>query len=381
MSTAAPMPADGERGADVDRHGATGMITWPDRRILDLFGIDLPIVQAPMAGAVTAAMVAAVSEAGGLGSLPCATLTMAQIRAEFGAILQSTSRPVGLNFFCHTPPVVDAAREAAWRRHLAPYYAEFGLDPGMPAPAMPLEPFGAAHCDLIASLKPEVVSFHFGLPDAGLCARVKQSGAQIISSATTVEEAVWLERNGCDAIIAQGWEAGGHRAMFLSDDVGTQLGTLALVPQIVDAVSVPVIAAGGIADGRGVAAALALGASAAQVGTAYLFCPEASLAPLHRQALKASRGRTAVTRLFSGRPARAVVNRLVRELGARPVDPPDFPLAGAALAPLRSQSEPRGSDDFTALWCGQAAHLGRDLPAGELTRQLAEGAGAAARLR
>ncbi len=349
------------------------MSAWPDRRIPDLLGVELPIIQAPMAGATTSAMAVAVAKAGGLGSLPCAMLGPDQVRAVLRIARQYTSEPINLNFFCHAPPAFDPARDAAWRRRLRHYYTELGLDPQSPAPAAGGAPFGEALCDVVEELRPEIVSFHFGLPCKDLLDRVKRTGAKILASATTVEEALWLEDRGCDAIIAQGLEAGGHRGSFLSDDIATQIGTMALVPQVVDAVKVPVIAAGGIADARGIAAALALGAAAVQIGTAYLFCPEATVSAVHRQALRTAEAhQTVLTNLFTGRSARAIVNRLVREIGPRFELAPAFPFAGDALAPLRARSEPSGSDAFTPLWSGQAARLGRELPAGELTRRLAE---------
>jgi nitronate monooxygenase len=349
------------------------MTIWPDHRLLDLLGIELPIILAPMAGSGTAALAIAVAEAGGLGSLACALLSPDQARVEFTVIRQGTSRPINMNFFCHAIPTIDAAREDAWRQRLRPYFVELGLDPEIPAPASSIPSFSGVHCDLVAELEPEIVSFHFGLPSEDLLNRVKATGAKILSSATTVKEAVWLERKGCDAIIAQGVEAGGHRGMFLSETIATQVGAMALVPQLADAVCVPVIAAGGIADGRGIAAAFALGASGVQIGTAYLFCPEANVAPLYRQALKnAQDDQTAITNVFTGRAARAMVNRIAGELGPMAENAPPFPLAGAALAPLRAKSEAAGSDDFTPLWSGQAARLGRELPARELTALLAE---------
>jgi nitronate monooxygenase len=348
---------------------------WPDRRLLDLLGIELPIVQAPMAGANGSAMAIAVSEAGGLGSLPCAMLDAAKARAEIGVIRQRTARPINVNFFCHAPPQPDAQREAAWRARLAPYYVELGLDAGASAPAVSRAPFDAAMCELIEDLKPEAVSFHFGLPEPTLLARVKAAGCRVVGSATTAEEARWLEQRGCDAIIAQGYEAGGHRGMFLARDIATQAGTFALLPQVTDAVKVPVIAAGGIADGRGIAAAFALGAAGVQVGTAYLFTPEATITDLHRAALRTARDdRTALTNLFSGRPARGLVNRLTREVGPMSDLAPPFPTAGAALAPLKAKAEAAGRADFSSLWSGQAASLAREMPAGELTRRLAEDA-------
>lgn len=346
---------------------------WPDNRIQSLLGIDLPILLAPMAGPGSAELAVAVAEAGGLGSLPCAMLNAGQIRNEFIHIRQQTNRPINLNFFCHEPPTSDVGREIKWRKRLELYYAELDIDPQAPIPTSNRAPFDHDLCDLVVELKPEVVSFHFGLPDKELLTRVKATGAYVLSSATTVEEARWLEQHGCDAIIAQGVEAGGHRGMFLNTDIATQVGTMALIPQIVDAVNVPVIAAGGIADARGIMAAFALGASAVQIGTAYLFCPEAKVSPVHRTALRnAKDNSTALTNVFTGRPARSIVNRIVREIGPMSGDVPAFPLAAGALIALRTTSEPTGSGDFMSLWAGQAVHLGRELPAGELTRLLAE---------
>ncbi|MFQ6572169.1 NAD(P)H-dependent flavin oxidoreductase [Pseudomonas sp. UM16] len=349
------------------------MSHWPDTRLLDLLGIELPILQAPMAGSTGSAMAIAVSNAGGLGSLPCATLSLEQIRAELQAFSQASSAPLNVNFFCHQPPQPDPARDAAWKQALKPYYDELGADYAAPTPVSNRAPFDDATCQLIEAYKPAVVSFHFGLPEASLLARVKATGAKVLSSATTVDEAIWLEQHGCDAIIAMGYEAGGHRGMFLSHDLNTQVGTLALVPQVVDAVSVPVIAAGGIGDHRGIVAALALGASAVQLGTAYLLCPEAKVSAAHRQALKTAKDSdTALTNLFTGRPARGISTRIMRELGPISALAPHFPLAGGALMPLRALSEPSGNSDFSNLWAGQAARLARALPAGELTRGLAE---------
>jgi nitronate monooxygenase len=347
------------------------MTRWPDRRILELFGIELPIVQAPMAGASTTEMAIAVSEAGGLGSLPCALLDAAQARAAMEQIRRATSRPYNVNFFCHRLPSPDAARAQAWRALLAPYYREKGLDPDAPPPEPPLRrPFDGEMCALVETFRPAVVSFHFGLPEPALLARVKASGAKVISSATTVAEARWLAERGCDAIIAMGIEAGGHRGTFLDGEMARQVGTFALVPQVADAVALPVIAAGAIADERGIVAALALGAAAVQIGTGYLFCPEARIGAAHRQALAtAADDGTAVTNVFTGRPARSIVNRLVRELGPMSAAAPEFPHAAKALAPLQ-KADP-GSGDFVNLWSGQAARLARPLPAGALTRDLA----------
>ena len=340
--------------------------------ICELLGIDLPIIQAPMAGVQGSAMAIAVSNAGGLGSLPCAMLTPDALRGELQAITAQTTRPYNVNFFCHTPPAPDAAREATWRAALAPYYAEFGIDPASVPAGGGRAPFSAEAAELLEGFKPPVVSFHFGLPAPALLDRVKGWGAKVLASATTVEEARWLEAQGADAVIAQGLEAGGHRGIFLSDDLTTQIGTVALLPQILQAVKLPVIAAGGIADARGVAAAMALGAAGVQVGTSYLLCPEATNTPLHRAALASPRAEhTVLTNLITGRPARGMRNRLLDELGPLSDAPPAFPLATAALAPLKAAAERLGRDDFSTLWSGQNATGCRAIPAAQLTRELA----------
>lgn len=337
-----------------------------------LLGIELPIIQAPMAGVQGSALAIAVSNAGGLGSLPCAMLSVEAMRSELAAIRAATAKPFNVNFFCHAPPVPSAEREAAWRAALAPYYAEFGID-AKAIPAGPgRAPFSAEYAEALAAFKPAVVSFHFGLPSTELLRLVKSWGAKVLSSATTVDEARWLEANGVDAVIAQGLEAGGHRGIFLSQDLTTQAGTFALLPQVVRAVKVPVIAAGGIADAAGVAAALALGASGAQIGTAYMLCPEATTSAVHRAALKSeSAGHTALTNVITGGPARGIVNRIIRERGPMSALAPAFPLATSAIAPLRAKAESRGSGDFSPLWSGQNASGCKEIPAAQLTRELA----------
>lgn len=337
-----------------------------------LFGIELPIIQAPMAGVQGSALAAAVSNAGGLGSLPCAMLSLDALRAELAALRSKTDRPFNVNFFCHRPPAPSAQREAAWRATLQPYYGEFGIDAASIPDGPGRSPFSAEAAEVLEAFEPAVVSFHFGLPAPELVARVKRWGAKILSTATTVDEARWLEAHGADAVIAQGLEAGGHRGIFLSDDLSTQVGTFALLPQVAKAVRVPVIAAGGVADAAGVAAALSLGAVAAQVGTAYLLCPEATTSVVHRAALKSDAARiTAVTNLFTGRPARAIVNRFVRERGPIGDSVPEFPLAVGAVAPLRARAESQGSGDFSPLWAGQNASGCREVPAAALTLALA----------
>ncbi len=328
---------------------------WHDRRILDLFGIRHPLLLAPMAGSGGAALAVAVARAGGLPSLPCALLSTDRIRADIGTVRQQAAGPLNVNFFCHTPPAPDPAREQAWHGRIEALY---GPIPDGPEGAQ-RRPFDEAACALVEELRPDVVSFHFGLPTAPLLARVKAAGARVIASATTVAEAVWLERQGVDAVIAQGAEAGGHRGMFLTGDTTTQVGTFSLVPLVADAVSVPVIAAGGVSDGRAMAAALLLGASAVQVGTAFLRSPEAITSPIHRKAL-ADGGPTAMTNVISGRPARGFTTRLVRDTGPINPDAPAFPLASNTIATLRKAAEAEGRPDFSPVWAGQSHPLARE---------------------
>jgi nitronate monooxygenase len=351
---------------------------WPDRRLIDLLGIEHPLVLAPMAGLGTVELAASVCAGGGLGSLGCVGLQPELVMQAVDKLRTLTGKPINTNFFCHCAARADRAREANWRDRLAPYYNELGLDPSLAAGQSEILPFDDALCTVVERVKPEIVSFHFGMPEPALLARVKAAGCRVMASATTVAEARWLEARGADVIIAQGCEAGGHRGMFLAanlEEAASQPSTLALVPQIADAVGVPIIAAGGIADGRGIAAAFALGAAGVQIGTAYLFCPEAAIPPLYRDALRQARADTTVlTDVFTGRPARALSNRLTRELGPLHGVTPDFPTPMLALAPLRRKAEQQGSREFSPHWAGQAAPLGREVPAEALTRALAEAA-------
>jgi nitronate monooxygenase len=341
------------------------MVGWPDRRFLDLAGCEHPIIAAPMAGAAGVELAVAAIDGGALGSLPCALLSPEEVREQVAEVMSRASGPLNLNFFCHRMP--DDSDDSAWRALLRPYYDEYGVEPGNGG-ALRL-PFDEAMCRVVEELRPEVVSFHFGLPDQRLLDRVKAASAVIIGNATTVDEARWLEQHGVDAIIAQGFEAGGHTGRFLGSNPAEAIGLFALLPQVADAVSVPVIAAGGIADGRGIAAALLLGASAVQLGTAFLHTPEARISDAHRARL--GDGRTLFTNLMTGGLARALHGRLVDELGAVRAEAPAYPLASAALAPIRAAAEKQGEYGFGPMWAGQSAPLGQARPAAELTRRLA----------
>ena len=358
------------------------MIAWTDRRALDLFAIEHPLLLAPMAGSGGSALAIAVAQAGGLGSLPCASLSLQTIEAEV-RLFRSTvpGSRINLNFFAHVPVTPTTEDTQRWLARLAPYFAEFGVDVATLPAAGGRAPFDAQMCALVESLRPEVVSFHFGLPADALLDRVKATGAVVLASATTVSEGRWLENRGCDAVIAQGYEAGGHRGNFLTDDMATQPGILALVPQLVDALKVPVIAAGGIVDGRGMAAALCLGASAVQLGTAFLLSDEATSVAAHRNALRTARDdNTAVTNVLTGRPARGVVNRVMRELGILSADALPFPLAGGPLTPLRAATEPDGLGDFQPLWSGQSGALVREAAAAQIVQDVVEQAARLLRL-
>jgi nitronate monooxygenase len=345
---------------------------WPDRRLLDLLKIEIPIIQAPMAGSDSVALARSVSSTGALGSLACALLSPDDLRKAVRALRNGMTQTFNLNFFCHRMEVPDTTAIEKWKDVLRPHYQRLGLDiENVPETRLRL-PFDEEMCAVVEEVQPEVVSFHFGLPAPTLVERLKRRGIRILSSATTVKEAQWLASRGCDAIIAQGIEAGGHRGMFLETDIATQLGLFALLPQVRDAVSVPVIAAGGIADARGVIAALALGASGVQLGTAYLFCPEANVSPLYRRALQQSAEHgTVLTNLFSGRPARGILNRYLQESGPMSDAAPAFPYAAKLVAPLRTASERAGSVDYMQMWAGQAAGIAKSMPADQFTRKLA----------
>ena len=344
------------------------MVGWPDRRFLDLVGTEHPIIQAPMAGAGGVELCVAAIGGGALGSLPCALLSCRKLLEQVAETRSRASGPINLNFFCHKVP--GGVDDRSWVALLRPYYEEYDVEPTRNGPLR--LPFDEPMCALVEELRPEVVSFHFGLPDPKLLDRVKAAQAVVLSSATTVEEARWLETRGVDAIIAQGFEAGGHSGRFLGSNPAEAMGLFPLLPQIADAVSVPVIAAGGIADGRGIAAAFILGASAVQLGTAYLHAPEAPINDVHRERLR--RGQTLFTNLLTGGLARGVRGRLIDELGPVRSEAPPYPLASDALASIRTAAERQGEFGFGPMWAGQGAPLGQTLPAAELTAKLASDA-------
>jgi nitronate monooxygenase len=323
---------------------------WPDRRLTDLLEIEHPLVLAPMAGFGTVELAAAVCAAGGLGSIGCGPVPPPSAAKTIAELRALTNKPINVNFFCHAPAKADAGRERSWLDRLSPYYRALGIEAEPPPSRLDLPPFGDDMCKVVEDARPDVVSFHFGLPAPALLARIKAAGCRVMSSATTVAEARWLEARGVDVIIAQGYEAGGHRGMFLASDLDAA-----------------------IADGRGIAAAFALGACGTQIGTAYLLCPEAATPPLHRDALRqADADATVLTNVFTGRPARVLPNRLTRELGPMADAAPDFPLPLGATAPLRAKAEQQGDGEFTPLWSGQAAALAREMPAQALTLALAQ---------
>jgi len=339
---------------------------------LQRLGIRHPILQAPMAGGGdTPEMVAAVGEAGGLGSLACAYRTSADIEAAAASVRSVTDRGFGVNLFAPTPEPVRAD-DAAALQAVQPYFKDLGLA----APTVPASGGFDADAQLVAALGSgaTVFSFTFGVMPPSVIAAAKQRGMLVMGTATTVAEAVMLERAGVNAVIAQGAEAGGHRGTFLGDPRSAMVGTLALVPQVVDAVTVPVVAAGGIADGRGIAAVLALGASAAMLGTAFLTCAEAGIPQVYKQAIaRANADETAITTAFSGRAARGIVNRFVSGMAeaehAGAVLP--FPLQNALTRPMRAAAAKQGRADLLSLWAGQGCGLSRDLASGDLVRTLA----------
>ncbi|MFT7688850.1 MAG: nitronate monooxygenase [Candidatus Azotimanducaceae bacterium] len=342
-------------------------------QLCKIFDISLPLIQSPMAGAQDSELCIAVSEAGGLGSLPCAMLSSEEIDEEVKKIREKTDKPFNLNFFCHADLPFSEEKERIWRQKLAPYYKEFEIDPPKVAATMGRQPFSQKSLDIVKRLKPAALSFHFGLPDANLWDQVKASGIKTMSSATTRDEALWLESQGVDVIIAQGLEAGGHRGHFLSHDLTLQKDMGTLLKQILEVVKIPVVAAGGIFDGISVKSAINIGAAGVQVGTSYLLCNESKISHLHRGALKSLlASETQLTNLFSGRPARGLKNRLMKECGPISDQVPNFPMAGTATQGLKKIAESKGSVDFSSLWSGTNNHGCREISADEMTKSLSK---------
>ena len=344
---------------------------WPRTNLINLLGIEHPIIQAPMGGASTPALAIAVSNAGGLGGLGCSFMSPDELRTVANELRSGTNRPFNLNFFAHPAPKENPDVTAQTRARVAPFYKELGLANVPERGKAPYDPFNEAKLSVLLDIRPKVTSFHFGLPPLDMVRALQDVGSVIICSATTVAEARMLSDAGVDAIIAQGWEAGGHRGTFDISFEDFGVGAMALVPQIVDAVDVPVIAAGGIADGRGIAAAFALGASGVQMGTAFLSCPEANVSDAHRNELRQARDDdTRLTRAFSGRPARAKNNRYIEAMAEHRMSLPDFPTMYSFSEPLTQASANTGNSDFQFVLYGQAAALNRELPAAELVALL-----------
>jgi nitronate monooxygenase len=333
-------------------------------------GLSLPIIQAPMAGVSTPAMAAAVSNAGGLGSIGVGATDAGGAQAMIEAVRGGTNRPFNVNLFCHRPARADPGKEAAWIETLRPVFARYDAEP----PARLTEIYRSfveddAMLAMLLEARPAIVSFHFGLPDAGRLGALRDTGIFLIASATSLAEGRTLAAAGIDAVVAQGYEAGGHRGLFDPAAPDERLGTIALTRLLVRALDRPVIASGGIMDGAGIVAALALGAQAAQLGTAFIACPESSADDGYRAALAASE-RTEMTANVSGRPARSIANRIT----ALVVDPeaiPDYPIAYDAGKALHAAARAKGEFGYGAQWAGQGAPLARTLPAAQLVAQLA----------
>ncbi|MFC5698913.1 NAD(P)H-dependent flavin oxidoreductase [Pseudomonas sp. GCM10022186] len=343
--------------------------------ITQLLGIEHPIIQAPMVGVSTPALAAAVSNAGALGSIGIGASTPAQARVMLAETRALTDGPFNVNLFCHRPAKADPKREGAWLEHLHPFFAEFGAEP--PAAIREIYKSFLDDPDMLQMLleeRPAVVSFHFGLPPGDWIRALKAAGIRLLASATTLEEARLVEAAGVDAIVAQGVEAGGHRGVFEPEKGDAGIGTLALLRLIARHCSLPVIAAGGIMDGQGISAALALGAQGVQLGTAFVPCPESAANAAYRAALKSERAHhTRITAVISGRPARGMVNRLWTDLDTLAAPAlPDYPTTYDAAKALHAAAIARGCNDFAVQWAGQGAPLARELPAAELVKLLVE---------
>ncbi len=346
---------------------------WPRSDLMDLLEIEHPILQAPMGGESTPAMAIAVCNAGGLGGLGCSFMSGEELIGNINTIRAGTNRSFNLNFFAHSEPQINAEINTQTQAKVAPFYQQLGLDTVPTQGYAPCDTFNESKLKILLDHPPKVVSFHFGIPSLDQVKALQGVGSVILCTATTVAEARWLVDAGVDAVIAQGYEAGGHRGTFdvFFEDYG--VGSMALIPQIVDAVDIPVIAAGGIADGRGIAAALVLGASGVQMGSAFLSCPEANVSDDYRKKLKMARDDdTRLTRAFSGRPARARNNRYIEAMAEERMQLPDFPTMYGFSGPLQQADSEHAGNDFDFTLYGQATALNRQLPAAELVERLVE---------
>ncbi|PHR83492.1 MAG: 2-nitropropane dioxygenase [Colwellia sp.] len=337
--------------------------------LCSILGVEKPIIQAPMAGVQNWELAVAVSNSGGLGSIPCGMLTKDQILAEITSFRKNSNKNYNLNFFCHKMPAINHQALKVWEEQLLPYYESFSIKPPKEISGL-RKPFDVSLADALEPYKPPIISFHFGLPSPELVARIKSWRTVVISSATTKEEGIWLQNNGADIVIAQGSEAGGHRGMFMTSDPSTQLPTFELVECLKQVLSVPVIAAGGIATNTDIKEVIGLGASGVQVGTSYLLCDEAKTSVIHRKAIKSKNSTTALTNIFSGRLARGITNKVMTDLNFIADNAPEFPYASIAIAPLRTKAESQNKSDFSPLWSGTDRSGCKEISAAKLTNEL-----------
>ena len=337
--------------------------------LCSVLGIEKPIIQAPMAGVQNWELAVAVSRSGGLGSIPCGMLTKEQVLFEITNFRKHSDKNYNLNFFCHKMPNIDHQALQAWEEQLSPYYDSFSIKPHNEISGLRV-PFDINLADSLEPHKPPILSFHYGLPSPELVTRIKSWGTVVISSATTKQEGVWLEENGADVVIAQGCEAGGHRGMFMTSDPSTQLPTSELLACLKHELSVPVVATGGIATNTDIKELIRLGASGVQIGTSYLLCDEVKTSAIYREALKSKSSATALTNIFSGRLARGITNKIMKELDFIASKAPEFPYASIAINPLRSKAESQNKSDFTPLWSGTDRSGCKEISATKLTNEL-----------
>lgn len=344
---------------------------FSNNKLAKILGTQYPVIQAPMAGASTPLMAAAAANSGCVGSLGCAMMSPQIYNQNFDACRAQSDGVFNMNFFCHAPHNDDLDKAKMAIQKLTSFYKELGLG-DVPQVKPTHFPFGEEMLEAVLKSRPQIVSFHFGLPPSHIVNALKSAGSLILSSATTREEAIDLEKRGADIIVAQGWEAGGHQGYYLRSE-SSKIGLMSLLPQVVDSVSVPVIAAGGIGDGRGVAGALMLGASGVQLGTSFLTCIESEIAGVYKEALMKANGEdTEMTRAFSGRPARGITNKYIDLMRALDNDLPDFPLMNTLTGPLKGASAKQGNADFMSLWAGQSVGLVAEKSIAVFVEQLVE---------